>query len=120
MLFGILNRPSDKQIFITLLGFSIISLVIISFNSFIYFEVIVVNIIVFCLLSLFFREFNFFSINWIVILLLLLHTREKIDINLNKFKYYNSFEPLTKYECLAAYNLDKKIISQNVRCKYGL
>lgn len=55
-----------------------------------------------------------------MILLLLLHTWETTDINLNKFKYYNSFEPLTKYECLAAYNLDKKIISQNVHCKYGL
>jgi hypothetical protein len=59
MLFGILNRPSAKQIFITLLGFSIISLVIISFNSFIYFEVIVVNIIVFCLLSLFLESLTF-------------------------------------------------------------
>ena len=120
MLFGILNRPSDKQIFIILFGFAILSLVIISFNSFICFGVIVVNIIVFNLLSLFYKEFVFYSINWIVILLLLLHTWEKIDINLNKFKYYNSFEPLTKYECLAAYNLDKKIISQNVHCKYAL
>jgi hypothetical protein len=120
MLFGILNRPSDKQIFIILFGFAILSLVIISFNSFIYFGVIVVNIIVFSLLSLFYKEFVFYSINWIVILLLFLHTWEKIDINLNKFKYYISFEPLTKYECLAAYNLDKNSISQNVHCKYGL
>ena len=68
MLFGILNRPSDKQIFITLLGFAILSLVIISFNPFIYLGVILVNIIVFCLLSLFYKEFVFYSINWIVIL----------------------------------------------------
>jgi hypothetical protein len=50
----------------------------------------------------------------------LLHTWETIDIELNKFKYYYSFEPLTKYECLASYNLDKNEISPNVHCKYGL
>ena len=120
MLFSRLYRPSDKQLFITLLGFAILSLLIISFNSFIYLGAIIVNIIVFCLLSLLFKEFVFYSITWIVILLLLLHTWETIDIKLNKFKYYYSFEPLTKYECLAAYNLDKKAISQNVHCKYGL
>lgn len=120
MLFGKLYRPSDKQLFITLLGFSIISLVIISFNSFIYSGVIVVNVIAFCLFSLFFKEYVFYSINWIVFLLLLLHTWETIDIKINKFKYFYSFEPLTKYECLAAYNLDEKAIYQNVHCKYGL
>lgn len=120
MSFGKFYRPSDKQLFITLLGFSVISLVIISFNSFIYLGVIVINIIAFCLLSLFFKKYVFYSINWIVILLLLLHTWETIDIKINKFKYYYSFEPLTKYECLAAYNLNKKAISQNVHCKYGL
>jgi hypothetical protein len=120
MLFGRFYTPSDKLLFISLLGFVILSLVIISFNSFIYLEVIIVNIIVFCLLSLFFKEFVFYSINGIVILLLLLHTWETIDIELNKFKYYYSFEPLTKYECLAAYNLDKNEISPNVHCKYGL
>ena len=59
MLFGILNRPSAKQIFITLLGFAILSLVIISFNPFIYLGVILVNIIVFCLLSLFLESLTF-------------------------------------------------------------
>jgi hypothetical protein len=120
MLVGRFYKPSDKMLFITLLGFVILSLVIILFNSFIYLEVIIVNIMVFCLLSIFFKEFFFYSLNWIVILLLLLHTWETIDIKLNNFKYYYSFEPLTKYECLAAYNLDKNEISQNVHCKYGL
>ena len=86
MLVGRFYKPSDKMLFITLLGFAILSLVIILFNSFIYLEVIIVNIMVFCLLSIFFKEFFFYSLNWIVILLLLLHTWETIDIKLNNFK----------------------------------
>ena len=120
MLLDRFYKPSNRMLSFTLIGFAILSLVIILSNPFIYLSVIIVNIIVFCLLGIFFKKFVFYSVNWIVILLLFLHTWEKIDINLNKFKYYNSFEPLTKYECLAAYNLDKNSISQNVHCKYGL
>ncbi len=120
MLFRRFRKPSEKILFFTLLGLAILSSVIILFNPFIYLEVIIINIIVFCLISIFLKEFVFYSINWIIILFILLNTWKTIDININKFEYYYSFEPLTKYECLAAYNLDKKEISKNVYCKYGL
>jgi hypothetical protein len=120
MTFGRFYTLSDKLLFISLLCFAILSLAIILFNSFIYLEVIIFNIILLFILIIFYKKFVFYSMIGIVILLLLLHTWETIDIKINKFKYYYSFEPLTKYECLASFNLDKNEISQSVHCKYGL
>lgn len=120
MLLDRFYKPSNRMLSFTLIGFAILSLVIILSNPFIYLSVIIVNIIVFCLLGIFFKKFVFYSVNWIIILLVLLHTWKNIDMKLNKYKYYYSFEPLTKYECLTAVNLDKKEISKNVHCKYGL
>lgn len=113
-------KPSERKLFIASIGFAILSLLIILFHPMIYLEVIISNIAIVCLLSILIRKFIFYSIMWIVILLLLLYRWETIDIELNKFKYYHSFEPLTKYQCLAAFRVDIKEISQNVHCQYGL
>lgn len=120
MLLSKFYKPSDKTIFITLSVFAILSFVIILFDSFIYREVIIINIIAFCLLSIMFKEFVFYAINWIVILLVLLHSWKTIDIKLNKINYYNSFKPLMRYECLAGYDLRTMTISPTIQRKQVL
>ena len=120
MLLDRFYKPSNKLLITSLLGFVVLSVIITLLNSYIYWEVIMVNIIVFFLLGVFFKKVIFYSINWIIILFCLLYTWETIDIKINKSKYYDVFEPLMKYKCLASYNFAKNQISQNVHCKTGL
>jgi len=101
-------------------GFVILSILIFILNTYIFFELILINFIVFFLLGVFFKKAIPYSLYVIIILFGLYGTRETIDININKSKYYYSFEPLMKLECLAEFHLIEEKVYQNIHCKNKL
>jgi len=116
MLLDQFYEPSDKISFLTVILAVILSSIIIIINPFIYHEVIIVNIITFILLNLFFKNFTPYTIIWIIVLCYSLSSWETIDISINKKSYYNIFQPMMKYNCLAGFSLNEKTIDHNVQC----
>jgi hypothetical protein len=112
------NFFSPRNIIIYSIVFFLItvSTLVVLLNPFIYFEVIVFNAITFFILGISFRKFSFFSASYIIILFCLLHEWGSIDVQINKSKYYHSFQPLMKNECFAGYNLRTDEIDRNVHC----
>lgn len=106
-----------KTLNISTIGSLLITIVMILCYSFFYFYIILINIFLFFFLALFFKKFILYSVSWIVILVCLLFSWETIDIRINKSKYYNTFQPLMKYECIAGYDFTNEQITKNVQCE---
>lgn len=117
MLLDRFYKISEKTLNISTIGLLLITIVMILYFSFFYFYIILINIFVFFFLALFFKKFIFYSVSWIIILVCLLSSWETIDTRMNKSKYYNTFQPLMKYECIAGYDFTNEQITQNVHCK---
>jgi len=108
---------NEKSLYISIISSLLITFVMILCFSFFYLYIILINIFLFFFLALFFRKIIFYSVNWIIILLSLLYSWETIDIIINKSKYYNTFQPLMKYESIAGYDFTNEQITKNVQCK---
>jgi len=83
MLLDRFYEPTDKISYLTVILAVILSSIIIIINPFIYYEVIIVNIITFILLNLFFKNFTPYTIIWIIVLCYSLSSWETIDISFN-------------------------------------
>lgn len=110
-------KKSSKRAPFILLAIVILSAIIILLSPGLYFYVIITDIVCYSLFALFFKDLIFLSICCIVITLRLLFTWETIDIEINKSRYYNTFQPMMKYDCLAGFDLINGSIDQNVHCK---
>ena len=111
-----IKKNNERAPFI-LLAIVILSAIIILLSPGLYFYVIITDIVCYSLFALFFKDLIFLSICCIVITLRLFFTWETIDIEINKSRYYNTFQPIMKYDCLAGLDLINGSIDQNVHCK---
>jgi len=117
---SIFSSLSKKIQNLILLGFIILSSIILFFNPGIFTLILVANILAAIPLMILSKKVNTYFVLWLFILFSLKMTWKTIDIKINKSKYYYALQPFLKYPCLAAYNLDSKQIELNVHCKNEL
>lgn len=111
------NKINNRQAEFILLGIIILSAIIIVIESFLLSYVIITDIILFLLLAIFIKDSLFLQFFLIISSVQLFYLRETIDIEINKSRYYNTFQPMMKYDCLAGFDLINGSIDQNVHCK---
>jgi len=111
------NKINNRQAEFILLGIIILSAIIIVIEPFLLFYVIITDIILFLLLAIFIKESLFLQFFLIISSVQLFYLRETIDIEINKSRYYNTFQPMMKYNCLAGFSLIEGQIDKSVYCK---
>ncbi|MFM2156433.1 MAG: hypothetical protein RL516_1182 [Bacteroidota bacterium] len=111
------NKINNRQAEFILLGIIILSAIIIVIEPFLLSYVIITDIILFLLLAIFIKDSLFLEFFLIISSVQLFYLRETIDIEINKSRYYNAFQPMMKYDCLAGFNLIERKIDKSVFCK---
>jgi hypothetical protein len=111
------NKINNRQAEFILLGIIILSAIIIVIEPFLLSYVIITDIILFLLLAVFIKDSLFLEFFLIISSVQLFYLRETIDIEINKSRYYNAFQPMMKYDCLAGFNLIERKIDKSVYCK---
>jgi hypothetical protein len=111
------NKINNRQAEFILLGIIILSAIIIVIEPFLLSYVIITDIILFLLLAIFIKDSLFLQFFLIISSVQLFCLRETIDIEINKSRYYNTFQPMMKCDCLAGFDLINGSIDQNVHCK---
>jgi hypothetical protein len=100
-----------------LIGLIIILLITILLNSFLYYGILIAIIALLGILLFFNKNNRFLILFFIIIFSILFKYWHYINLNINKKKYYHSFQSLSKIHCLGGYDFIEKKPFKNINCK---